>query len=336
MTYKNPTTIQKFIIGFGVIFSVVILMTIIFGILNLNFYKNKSSKTNKTPIVGIEAEGTGASSSSIGLMPPSSPIGQDVTENSFKLPTAIPTTSNSDTEQKIIKRGELAISIKNIEETTQKIKDLALRQGGYVEDLNISGEPNEFKAATMTIRVQKDKFSEALDEIKSIAIKIHAQQERQDDTTDRILDLEAQIKNLEQTESQYQQILKTATKVEDILKITEQLNSVRLQVEQLKATSQKLTTQVDLAAITIEMEEEIDVSVFGIQWRPLYELKQAFRAGLESLIIVANTIFGLIAALPAITIFVAVILFAAWAGAEIFLRLNIIGYIKRIIEKLGK
>lgn len=336
MTHKNPITTPKFIIGFGVIFSVITLMIIIFGILDLNFYKNKSSKANKAPIIGIEVEGTGASSSSVGLMPPSSTIGQDVTENSFKLSTAIPTTSNSDTEKKIIKYGELVISIENIEETVQEIKDLALQQDGFVENLSISGEPNEFKTATMTIRVQKDKFSETLDEIKSLAVKVHIEQERQDDTTDRILDLEAQIKNLEQTESQYQQILKTATKVEDILKITEQLNSVRLQIEQLKATSQKLTTQVDLAAITIEMDEQIDVSVFGIQWRPLYELKQAFRAGLESLIIVANTIFGLIATLPAIAIFVAVILFAAWAGAEIFLRLNIIGYIKKIIEKLGK
>lgn len=338
MTPKNPTAAQKFIIGFIVIFAAIILMAVIFNVLGLNFYKNSSGTISKEPVPGIEIGGVGVDDSSIGWSPSSNTAERDTAEDSHRLPTAVPTTpsSSESTEQRIIKRGDLTITVKEIDETTEKIKNLAQEQGGYVEDLNITGEPDEFRAAAMTIRVAKENFDSILGQIKAFATKVYMEQERQDDTTDRILDIESQIKNLEQTEAQYQQILKSATRVEDILKITEQLNNTRLQIERLKADAQKLNDRVDLAAITIEMDEEIDVSVFGIQWRPLYELKQAFRAGLEGLIVVVNTIFGLIAALPAIIVFTGAILLIMWAGAELFLRLNVIAYIKKIIERLGK
>ncbi len=334
MISKTPNILQKLLVGLIVILASVSLMAIILGFTGKKFY-NSAPSSGASSMIGVEAD--------LGLSAPTqeqsenSFRGQEVADSATPISSApAPNTNNSPTDQKIIKRGALEVTVQKIDETANQIKALAQQNNGYVEGLTISGEPNEFKTASMVIRVSKENFDEVLSKIKDLAVRVTTEQEFQDDTTDRILDLETQIKNLEQVEAQYQQILKTATKVEDILQITERLNSTRLQIEYLKAQTQKLNDRVDLASIHISMKEEIDVSILGIEWRPLYELKQAVRAGLEGLIVVINSLLGLVAAVPAIAVFASAILVIMWASAELFLRLNIIGYIKKIIKRLEK
>ena len=74
-------------------------------------------------------------------------------------------------------------------------------------------------------------------------------------------------------------ILKQAKTVKDTLDVSEKLNGVRGEIEQQQPEFEVLSKQVETVAITISLHSEADANVFGLQWRPLYELKLAAMQG---------------------------------------------------------
>lgn len=332
---KDDHRIQRFIVGFTVLVAGLLLIS--FG----------AAAIKKIPQVAI-APGTDNSVSTPGMegpapmpTPPATDggvIGRDEgTPGKVATPTS-PTGGSGTggqvtTQREIIKNGRIEATVANIDETAQKIKDLATSNQGFVEDLTIQENTDESKTASIIIRVSAQNFDEVMSEIKNLAVKVKNEKELQDDTTDTVVELEVRISNLEKIEAQYLELLKTAKEVEDILAINDRLNSTRLEIEFLKASLKELNSRVDLATITVSLEEEIDVQVLGIRWRPLFELKQALRDGLEGLTNVVNLVFGLVASLPAILLLFGIIMLLIWGSVELFLRLHIVNYLKKFMKR---
>ena len=110
--------------------------------------------------------------------------------------------------------------------------------------------------------------------------------------------MESRLKNLQATEQQYLTILKQAVKIADILQVTAQLDKIRMQIEQIQGQLKYLSRQVDMASLAASLTEEADVQVFGITWRPLFVIKQAFRSMLGSLQSYVDSMINLIFGLP--------------------------------------
>ena len=61
------------------------------------------------------------------------------------------------------------------------------------------------------------------------------------------------------------------------------MNGVRGEVEQQQAEFEALSKQVETVAVTVSLHSEAEANLFGLNWRPLYELKLAAMQGLEGL-----------------------------------------------------
>jgi hypothetical protein len=116
-------------------------------------------------------------------------------------------------------------------------------------------------------------------------------------------------------------ILKQAKTVKDTLEVSEKLNGVRGEIEQQQAEFETLSKQVDTVEITVSLRSQAEANVFGLQWRPLFEIKLAAMQGLEGLADYASAMFSLVFYLPAILLWLATIL----AGAVLGWRLLRIG-----------
>ncbi|HTS57233.1 MAG TPA: hypothetical protein VMH03_06780 [Terriglobales bacterium] len=77
-----------------------------------------------------------------------------------------------------------------------------------------------------------------------------------------------------------------------------------------------LSKQVETVAVTVLLHSEAEANMFGLHWRPIYELKLALIEGLEGLADYATNMFALIFYLPAILLWLATILIAAALGRK--------------------
>ena len=103
---------------------------------------------------------------------------------------------------------------------------------------------------------------------------------------------------------------------------------MRGQIEQQQAEFNALSKQVETVAIAMSLHTEADVSVFGMNWKPLYQLKMSARDGVLALNTYVSAMAAFLFYLPAILLWLATICFGAaigwrllnWARLAIFVR----------------
>src|SRR6266849_8528144 len=150
-------------------------------------------------------------------------------------------------------------------------------------------------------------------EIRKLGLRVESEQLEAEDVTRQHVDQQAHLRNLRAQEAQYLTILKQAKTVKDTLDVSEKLNGVRGEIEQQQAEFEALSKQVETVAITVSLHSE-EANVFGLHWRPLYELKLAVMQGLEGLADYATAMLSFIFYLPAILLWLATILVGAALG----------------------
>ena len=93
-----------------------------------------------------------------------------------------------------------------------------------------------------------------------------------------------------------------------MLAVSERLSEVRGQIEQQQAEFNALSRQIETVAIAISLRTESEARVFGLNWRPGYQLKLALHDGLESIATYATTMTTILVYLPAVLLWAGTIL----------------------------
>ena len=176
--------------------------------------------------------------------------GRDVT-GEVPVPDAFGDQSGAqttETDQSIIRTGEITIEVDNVATTAGEVRALALEMGGYVSS-SIQGDVKE--AATLTLRIPADRFDETIAAIHDMDGEIKAEATREEDVSATVIDLEARLKNLRAAEEEYRALLAKAEKVEDVLAVQNQLFQVRGEIEAMQAQLDYYNDQVDMATLTV-------------------------------------------------------------------------------------
>lgn len=218
-------------------------------------------------------------------------------------------------DRKITKNGSLSLIVEDADIVADDIQSLAERLGGFVSNVNIYEVSADTKSGSINIRVPADKFDDAIGEIKKLAIKVENENVGTRDVTEQFVDLEARLKNLRAEEGQYVLIMKDAENVEEILKVTDYLSRVRSSIERYEGQFNYLSRQIDMSAISVSLMEEADIEVFGIRWRPLFVVKQAFRNMLTGFTGYADSVIGFIFYIPVLIIWgisISIIVYVVW------------------------
>jgi hypothetical protein len=224
-------------------------------------------------------------------------------------------------QKKVIKNASVDMLVKKVEDTSASIGQIATKYGGDIDNLNVSNGGADTKYGTVTVRVPNDKFDQTIAEIKALAVKINLEVVSNDDVTAQYVDLEARLKSKKAVEGQYVDLLKRATKVEEIVAVHSYLDNVREQIETLQAQMNYLSRQVDMSSITVSMTSETEVKIFGITWRPITVVKQAFRNLLKDLVGIVDDLIYIVFALPGLLIKIALLLLVIWLVVKIWMRI---------------
>ena len=226
--------------------------------------------------------------------------------------------------RKLIRTTSMSLIVQHPAEAAEKITALAESLGGYLETAEGGGQ--NATTGSLTIRVPAARFEQARGEIRKLGLRVEGEKIDAQDVTRQYVDQDASLRNLRAEEAGYLAIMRQATTVKDMLAVTEQLSAVRGQIEQQEAEFNALSRQIETVSIAISLRTEAEEQVFGLNWRPGYQIKVALRDGLESIANYATAMTTVLFYLPAVLLWVGTILIGAlaswrlvrWAGTRWF------------------
>ena len=237
-------------------------------------------------------------------------------------------TTFATTEEPIrqtIRTGAIELVVRRPTETAEKLRDLVEGAGGYLVTSEVRGGEGA-QGASLTVRIPEARFRELRTKIGRLGLRVESEHFEAQDVARQYVDQAARLRNLRAQETQYLGILKQAKTVKDTLEVSDKLNEVRGEIEQEQTEFDALSKQVETVALTISLRAEAEAKVFGLNWRPLYQLKLAARQGLESVGDYAAAMVSFLFYLPTVLLWLATILICAavgwrilrWAGKALF------------------
>jgi hypothetical protein len=201
-------------------------------------------------------------------------------------------TIAQDQARMIIYEGHLTLVVKDTQESIDAIQGLLEEMDGYVAESQLWRQDDQLRGI-LTVRVPAERFDQALEQFKALALKVDSQQTSSQDVTEEYTDLDARLRNLEATEEELRELLRTVRErtgsAEEILAVHQRLSEVRGQIEQVKGRKQYLERLSALATITIDLTPDIlskPITVAG--WRPQGTAAAAISTLIKTLQLIAD------------------------------------------------
>lgn len=191
------------------------------------------------------------------------------------------------TDRKIVRTGSLTIEVNDISKAIDEIGIIATQYGGYVVNSSQSAN-SDIPTGSISIRVPADKFNDALQKLRGLAMKVIYEGTNSQDVTEQYTDLKAQLANYEATEAQYLELLKKAENVKDILEVQKELANVRGNIERIKGRMLYLerTSETSLIDVNLQKARPIGES----QW----DIAGIFKSAVDGLIIFGKALLAII------------------------------------------
>jgi Domain of unknown function (DUF4349) len=221
--------------------------------------------------------------------------------------------ADSAADRKMVRNSSVDLVVRRPTEAAEKIRALAEGMGGFLVTSEVSGG-QDAASGSLTVRVPAARFEEARVEIRKVGVRVESEKVQAQDVTQKYVDEGANLRNLRAEEVQYLAILKQAHTVKDTLEVSEKLSGVRGEIEQQQAEFEALSKQIETVAITISLRTEAEARVFGLNWRPLYQLKLALRDGLDAVADYGAAMTSITFYLPAVLLWMVTLLVGAAAG----------------------
>lgn len=168
-----------------------------------------------------------------------------------------PTPQNQSTMKRmIIRNANLSLEVDNIDQAMAQISQLANQSGGYVVSSNTNqhDELGIYKVASISIRIPAEGLTQALKQFKHLAIKVKSEDLSGEDITQKYVDLESTLKNLETSKAQLQKIMTDAKKTSEVLEVFKQLSDIQGQIDLVQGQIKYYSESVALSLINISLE----------------------------------------------------------------------------------
>lgn len=203
--------------------------------------------------------------------------------------------------RKMVARAALSLIVTDATQTVADIHALMDDVGGFVSNENLYndsyGDQTPRLSGNLTLRVPADTLEPTLARLAALAVKVENRTLTREDVTDQYTDLDAQLKNLEATETELRAMLTEVRErpdatPEDILAVHNRLTEVRGEIDQAQGRKNMLENLVSLSTIDVNLApDRSTLPVVEQGWQPGDVLRDALRAlvttlkGLGSLLI---------------------------------------------------
>ena len=166
---------------------------------------------------------------------------------------AVPTAlTPADLGRDIVYQATISVQADDVTAASNEAVAIVKGLGGIVFSQTTRTEPSP--QAQITFKVLPADFSTALDRLAGVG-KLVDQSISADDVTGRVVDLESRISTAETSVDRLRKLLEEAVKLEDVAQIERQLLDRETTLEVLRGQLRILRDQVDLATITLTINQ---------------------------------------------------------------------------------
>lgn len=233
----------------------------------LSYYKTADTFSGMPRFVGSTIPQTGGGaiggSSMLDMMPPlnEAPPAPDVTN------------------RLVMRESYLSLLVKSVVDGQKQVIQTAENLGGYMVQSNLNN-PQDAPTASVTVRVPAARLQDALQSLRTLAVKVVSENLSGQDVTDEFVDNEARLATLEKTKAKFEEILDKATNVQDILTVQQQIISLQSQIDAVKGQQNYLEKNAQMARLTAYLStDELALPYAPSEsWRPEVIFKQAVRS----------------------------------------------------------
>ncbi|HEV8385054.1 MAG TPA: DUF4349 domain-containing protein [Candidatus Acidoferrales bacterium] len=156
----------------------------------------------------------------------------------------------------IVRTGSLALVTKEFDSTRAAIQRIVENYGGFFGQLNVSGEENNGRTLTATLRIPAERLEKAMAELRALG-RVKDETQSGEEVTQQHVDLTARLANARATEKRLVEVLQQRTgKVGDVLEVEREIARVRGESEKLDAEQRGLEKQVRFATVHIRVTED--------------------------------------------------------------------------------
>ncbi|MEZ4636553.1 MAG: DUF4349 domain-containing protein [Caldilineaceae bacterium] len=224
--------------------------------------------------------------------------------------------------RKVIANASMTLVVSDTETMVDQIEALLDQVGGYVSDANLyksSYGDAELLRGSLTVRVPAEHLNTVMEQLSQIAVDVRSENLTREDVTDQFSDIEAQLRNLRNTETELQALLSEVRErpnstPQDIMAVYDNLTVIRGQIEQLQGRQNMLDNLVGLSTLTLELiPDAINQPLVDAGWRPAVVVRDATRALVNTLEALGSAVIWFVVYLLPILILVAIpVVFLIW------------------------
>ena len=219
----------------------------------------------------------------------------------------------------VVQTASLALSVpqNEFDSTIQRARTIATGAGGFVISSSASqGEEKRLVRGTLVVRVPERSYARVLEQLSDLG-RVEAQEEAGQDVSQELVDLQARIRHLQAVEARLLGFLEETESVASALTVQSELNQVQLELEQARGRLAYLDDQVELATISLEIQERQVAAAAGDGGGP-WGIVDAWRAAGTGFVTVVGWMFVAAATIAPVVLLLALAFLAArlagWRG----------------------
>lgn len=157
-------------------------------------------------------------------------------------------------DRKLVKTGDISLSVDSIEEAQKKFTEIAEKFGGYVFSSNMN-EDSGSRYLYMEIKVNAKNFDAAMDSLSKTGV-VRRTGMNVSDVTKQFTDLSARLETLKIKEKTLQDLLAKATEIDDILDIENNLQITREGIEATQGELNVIQNTTEYSLITVSASDK--------------------------------------------------------------------------------
>ena len=183
------------------------------------------------------------------------------------------------TDRKVVVNSNFSLLVKDVTDTVSKIKGKTTEMAGYMVNTNIQ-RAEYSESAVLEIRIPSDKVEQMTEYLRMLSVKVVSENVSGRDITDKYVDVERRISDLERQKTRMQEIMDQAVNVSQMLEIQRALDTIQNQIDNYKGQLIYMEGTTTTSKLTIHLStDELALPYAPEQpWRPEAVFKRAVRS----------------------------------------------------------
>jgi Domain of unknown function (DUF4349) len=154
-------------------------------------------------------------------------------------------------DRMVIRTAKLSLQVGDVEQALARTREIAQAGGGFLSASNTRLEQDR-TVADLTIQVRADALDSSLQALRGLG-KVESETSGSQDVTEEYVDLDANLRNLQASESAILRLLDRAQRIEDVISLQRELTNVRGQIQRLQGRKTYIERRTDMATINVSL-----------------------------------------------------------------------------------